>query len=78
MVEAPLGWESMDMYLWCVRIRRYQWAPVPIGMISNGARGGGLYHLCRRLLLLKNFAVSSGYKRACVENYVGVKCRMAL
>ena len=71
----PVGCESINVYLYRVRMSRYQWPSAPIGIMICGARGGGLYRVCLLLGLVKNFAVCDGFCCAWRAKYVVVKCR---
>ena len=63
------------MYLYPLRMRRYQcWACI-IGMRRSGAFGGGLECLFRDVGVLKNLDVSDGDVLAMIMKYDGRMCR---
>ena len=62
-----VGCESINVYLCCVRISRYQCLSVPMGMSSSGALCGGLYVFRRESLVWKKRAVRDESLRAWLE-----------
>ena len=70
--------ESMQVYLYPLRMRRYQCCACIIGMRRSGACGGGLVCLCRDEGVLKNLYVSDGDVLAMEKKYDGRMCRWVL
>ena len=70
--------ESIHVYLYPLRMRRYQCCACIIGMRRNGACGGGLVCLRRDEGVLKNLDVFNGDVLDMEKKYDGRTCRRVL